>query len=245
MDNGSSDPTELTAGDYTITPNQTIKLYGENENGFKDNKLKIVKAGTNATTCSLGGNIMALIYGKDVTDQEELVIPSDCNFKEMFNLSNTLTVVSSDFLPATTLSDECYRSLFQQSSITNSPVLPANDLTTRCYDGMFSSCRALVEAPDLPATALTTACYQDMFNYCTALKKPSIISATSLQSNSCANMFRYDSALKINNTGSGTKMFTCPDTAGLTIPTSNMFNGTGETYTDSPSLGVVCYYTID
>ena len=44
--------------------------------------------------------------------------------------------------------------------------LPATTLVDRCYGSMFSHCESLTVAPDLPAAALPEKCYESMFSGC-------------------------------------------------------------------------------
>jgi hypothetical protein len=56
------------------------------------------------------------------------------------------------------------------TSLTTAPsVLPATTLTESCYYSMFESCTGLTTAPELPATTLAKNCYAYMFNGCTRL----------------------------------------------------------------------------
>ena len=48
-------------------------------------------------------------------------------------------------------------------------VLPATTLLESCYDSMFKGCTSLTKAPALPATTLAKGCYQNMFSGCTNL----------------------------------------------------------------------------
>ena len=71
-------------------------------------------------------------------------------------------------LPATTLADYCYASMFSGcTSLAQAPALPATTLANGCYGYMFSGCSSLTSAPALPATALADSCYESMFNGCT------------------------------------------------------------------------------
>jgi hypothetical protein len=55
-----------------------------------------------------------------------------------------LTDASGLLLPATTLANSCYASMFQVcTSLTAAPALPAETLATRCYINMFSGCTKL------------------------------------------------------------------------------------------------------
>ncbi|MFW5614424.1 MAG: hypothetical protein ACOCM3_07150, partial [Campylobacter hyointestinalis] len=62
-----------------------------------------------------------------------------------------------------------------------------------------------------PATTLADSCYNNMFAHCTNLK--------------------------VNQNGSGTKIFTCPDTSGVTSPVEAMFALTGGSFTGDPTTG--------
>lgn len=91
----------------------------------------------------------------------------DC-YRSMF--LNCASLVTSPSLPATTLSPSCYLLMFGYcSSMTTAPVLPATTLTSQCYYQMFYGCVALTTAPALPATSVVYFCYYRMFEGCTGL----------------------------------------------------------------------------
>ena len=76
-------------------------------------------------------------------------------FYELFYNCTNIVSVSEDFLPATTLANSCYRSMFYGcTSLTTAPALPATALTQYCYSYMFRDCTSLTTAPSLPATTL-------------------------------------------------------------------------------------------
>ena len=101
----------------------------------------------------------------DITD-----IPCDYCFYDLFRNSTGITSVSGDFLPATTLADRCYESMFLNcTSLKSAPELLATSLTQHCYDGMFYKCLSLTTAPELPATTLAGSCYAYMFYGCRSL----------------------------------------------------------------------------
>ena len=128
----------------------------------------------------------------------------------MFRECSNLTTAPS--LPATTLADYCYSAMFEDcTSLTTAPSLPATTLANYCYFYMFKGCTSLTTAPSLPATTLARSCYRAMFLVC--------------------------SSLKVNQNGSGNKIFTCPDTSGLTDPVSDMFVSTGGLFTGTPTTG--------
>ena len=113
----------------------------------------------------LSGNIMSLIDGKG----ETTVVPNRLCFYELFK-NSMVTTVSEYFLPATTLKQECYRSLFAYCrNLTKAPYLPATELENDCYAEMFRGCVALTTAPELPAKVLVDSCYSFMFVDCSSL----------------------------------------------------------------------------
>lgn len=91
--------------------------------------------------CKILGSIMSLCFMDDFKNKTSL---GSYAFPELFKGCNTIVSVDKGFLPATTLSDSCYKN-------------------------MFYGCTSLVEAPVLPATILTYSCYFQMFHGCTKL----------------------------------------------------------------------------
>ena len=93
-------------------------------------------------------------------------------------------------LPATTLTDSCYRNLFYGCTrLTTAPELPATTLAYDCYENTFYGCTSLTAAPELPATTLTNECYQGIFYGCTSLTTAPELPATILAEYSYNNMF--------------------------------------------------------
>ena len=126
------------------------------------------------------GNIMSLI--KDTGFTTATTLASNYTFDRLFVACTGLTSAENLLLPATTLANNCYSSMFQGcTSLTTAPELPATTLTENCYYGMFWNCTSLTTAPELPATTLASYCYERMFCYCTSLiAAPSILPATTL-----------------------------------------------------------------
>ena len=93
-------------------------------------------------------------------------------------------------LPASTLANYCYRSMFSNcTSLPSAPELPATTLANYCYQSMFHSCTSLTTAPELPATILANNCYQYMFQQCAGLTTAPALPATTLAENCYAYMF--------------------------------------------------------
>ena len=56
------------------------------------------------------------------------------------------------------------------TSLTTAPSLPATTLANYCYNSMFYDCKSLTTAPALPATTLASNCYNSMFYDCKSLQ---------------------------------------------------------------------------
>ena len=94
-------------------------------------------------------------------------------------------ITTAPALPATTLSNGCYYSLFEGcSKLVNAPALPATEMKPNCYRSLFHGCTSLVNAPKLPATTLADGCYRSLFYGCTSLVNAPALPATIL-GNSC------------------------------------------------------------
>ena len=114
------------------------------------------------------GNIGSLLdpinYSTMTTYSESLV------FSRFFEHMNTVVDASKLILPATTLTERCYDSMFYGcTSLTSAPELPATTLANQCYSNMFNGCTSLTSAPVLPAETLVSYCYNRMFYGCSKL----------------------------------------------------------------------------
>lgn len=79
-------------------------------------------------------------------------------------------ITTAPTLPATTLSNGCYYSLFEGcSKLVNAPQLPATEMKPNCYRSLFYGCTSLINPPKLPATKMATGCYQQLFRNCSKL----------------------------------------------------------------------------
>ena len=137
------------------------------------------------------GNAMSLLYGDNFSNQTSLFNKDNALsylFKDNTNLINAANLI----LPATTLGDRCYQSMFMNcSSLITIPSLPATTLANSCYTTMFGNCTSLVTVPYnlLPATVLTYACYMSMFGGCTSLTTVPQLPATEVYDTCYAGMF--------------------------------------------------------
>ena len=105
---------------------------------------------------------------------------------------NCTSLTNAPELPATTLTDSCYRCMFFGcTSLSIAPELPATTLKESCYKNMFYGCTSLSIAPELPATTLRYECYSGMFFGCTGLTNAPELPATTLADYCYSYMF-YD-----------------------------------------------------
>ena len=138
---------------------------------------------------NVSGNIMSLYYGDDFIEQTDLT-GKEYTFNGLFYTLFKLVSAENLILPATTLANYCYGSMFQFcTSLTTAPELPATTLANSCYNSMFYGCTSLTTAPELPATTLAQYCYSYMFNGCTSLTSAPELPATTLANNCYSQMF--------------------------------------------------------
>ena len=138
---------------------------------------------------------MSLYYGDNFIGQTDLT-GKDYAFKSLFSWCTNLISAENLILPATTLSNSCYYSMFADCKLlTNTPILPATTLADQCYLNMFSSCESLTTAPELPATTLANSCYQDMFMACYSLTQAPELPAKTLTPSCYEKMFGWCTSL--------------------------------------------------
>lgn len=170
---------------------------------------------------------------------------ADYCYSNMFRSCTSLTTAPT--LPATTLAERCYYCMFHKcTNLTTAPSLPATTLVSSCYQNMFSGCTSLTTAPSLPATTLSTYCYQNMFSDCTSLTTVPELPATALFIYCYRWMFQNCTSLKLSaaNTGTYTKAYRIPTSGTGTISTdalTDMFTGTGGTFTGTPEINTTYY----
>lgn len=130
--------------------------------------------GTFSTTgmFNVGGNIMSMAYSKDFKDKTDII--NNYAFSRLFVRATGLIDASNLQLPAISLSDSCYKTMFGACvNLAIAPThLPALILSKRCYNNMYYECSNLEIGSDLPATDLTnmTYCYNNMYYGCSKLR---------------------------------------------------------------------------
>jgi len=171
----------------TLSNNEKIYIKGSND--YYASSLTVYNYFNSDYEFNISGNIMSLIYGDNFIGQTTLPSVSYI-FDSIFSGSRVVDA-SNLILPATTLTDSCYREMFKGcSSLTSAPVLPATTLASNCYRAMFSGCSNLTSAPELPATTLVNYCYYYMFENCASLTAPPVLPATTLAVSCYMDMFR-------------------------------------------------------
>ena len=157
---------------------------------------------------NLRGNCMSILFGDDGKYCFSLSGKGNA-FKSLFQ-GNDKLINSKDFvLPAKTLSNSCYHSMFYGcKNLIATPELPAIKAGYSCYESMFRSCTSLTATPKLAATTLSDYCYYRMFQDCANLITTSQLPATiltlacyTLMFNGCSKL-NYIKALFISIPGS-------------------------------------------
>ena len=118
-------------------------------------------SGTSQIT--IRGNIMSMVDSVNFSTLE--VLTANYAFANFFRNCSNLTDASMLVLPATSLTEYCYVSMFKAcGKLTAAPELPATTLATGCYRSFLQHCSGITTAPDLLAPTLVTECYQEMFD---------------------------------------------------------------------------------
>ena len=166
-DNGKtwSEPSDgitlsVNKGDKVLWKGETTPINGNGIGTF---------SGGTDVRYTVEGNVMSLLFGDDFKEQTSLE-GKNYVFQSFFYNNKNIINAENLSLPATTLADSCYDSMFYGcTSLVNAPELPATTLANSCYSSMFTDCTSLVTAPELPATTLARFCYYQIFLSCTNL----------------------------------------------------------------------------
>lgn len=165
----------------TIEPEQKMYLKGEDD--YVWNSSTSGKLITSDGYYNVGGDISSLT--------NFIAEVKDYTFSKLFYEDRYIKDASNLILPATTVANYCYSSMFQGcTSLTTAPELPAITLAGSCYAYMFRGCASLTTAPELPATTLAGSCYSAMFWVCTSLTTAPELPATTLTNYCYDYMFR-------------------------------------------------------
>ena len=158
-----------------------VKFYGNGTDitSYFNSFMSYTNIAGGTADVKLYGNIMSLVDETGFAKNKTLTGANA--FRRLFFENTHITDASGLLLPATTLSNGCYSSLFLFcSNLTAAPKLPALELVSECYGSMFAECSSLTTAPELPATTLAEGCYSCMFAFCTSLTTAPVLPATTL-----------------------------------------------------------------
>lgn len=186
LDNGST-WTELQSESNTplVASGNTIMWKGELTPVLIDGIGSFSSSGKFDAEC----NIMSLLYSDDYSGKTSLN-GKDYAFYHLFKGCSGLTNTVYLEMPATTLSNSCYHSMFIGcTSLITTPKLPARTLQMSCYENMFGGCTSLETPPVLGASILANDCYESMFNGCTSLKTAPALPAVTLAAGCYGDMF--------------------------------------------------------
>lgn len=207
---------------------------------------------TTLSSATRGSDNVLYLRGTENTvitgnDQNYKWVLTGSDIKCIGNIENLLDYATVDSGAHPTMAYYCYRSMFQDcKALTQAPTLPATTLASYCYNSMFRGCTGLTQAPALPATTLANFCYIGMFFGCTGLTQAPTLPATTLASGCYRSMFQNCTGLKLSSTQTGeyTVAYRIPTTGTGTTATnalSNMFTGTGGTFTGTPEINTTYY----
>lgn len=111
---------------------------------------------------NVSGNIMSLLYEDNFEDKTVFPDNSKYAFNHLFIANKHLCSAEKLILPATTLTEGCYRFMFSGcSSLKVAPKLPATTLANNCYWGMFNSCTSLNNITMLATDISASNCLEE------------------------------------------------------------------------------------
>ena len=214
--------TGASAPTITVNTGDKIKFRGSNTS-YGTYASSYSTFGSSTAGFEVEGNIMSLINSTNFATATTL--GSKYTFNGLFNGCTGLTSAENLVLPATTLAEGCYYSMFTNcakltkapkelpsdtlttncyaqmfwncKSLTVVPKLSATKLATYCYSGMFAGCKSLITVPELPATTLATNCYYNMFKNCTSITTAPALPATTLANSCYRDMFYNCTSLTV------------------------------------------------
>lgn len=157
----------------------------------------------------LSGNCNSMLFGDNADTRLDLT-GYDFAYHRLFSGCDNLININSDFLPATTLSNNCYESMFAHcGNLVNANIgLQAKTLTEFCYNAMFRGCSKLLTPVKINANTLAAYCCSDMYRDCLSLDivDRTILPAMNLAPDCYSGMFRGCSSLKTSPNLPATKL---------------------------------------
>ena len=126
--------------------------------------------------CELGGNAMSMIWGNDFRNHDEMAVDYNLKklfFKDYSGNYNT-TIINAErmIIACKTVRKNGCEAMFRCMELVKGCQLPATTLGERAYASMYQGCSNLEIGSDLPATDVTDAmyCYNGMYAFCSKLR---------------------------------------------------------------------------
>ena len=158
--------TSSESATISVQQGDVVRFKGSNTRYCEADKNNYSGFADGTATFNISGNIMSLLYGDNFA--EETNLPGTWTFTQFFKQSKCISAENL-ILPATTMTDCCYRAMFSKcTTLEVAPALPATTLGANCYYYMFEDC-AITSAPELRAPTLVSNCYGNMFTGCASL----------------------------------------------------------------------------
>jgi len=148
--------TTMSAATTTINVNagDKVQFYG---NGTQITCYNGTKIAGGTAEVKVYGNIMSLV--DEMGFAWNKMLEYEHAFECLFQLNTNLTDASGLLLPATTLTNSCYKTMFYGcENLTAAPVLPAETLAQACYAEMFQNCYKLNSVTCLATNISATDC---------------------------------------------------------------------------------------
>lgn len=173
-----------SSGGNVTTLNNGDKLIMRHTGSIGDGNTQIVCSGTYV----ISGNIASLQFGDNFNVSGQTAQSFENLFKD-----TPVTSAKCLYLGAySTMGTRSLYGLFRgcTSLTTPPPSLPATTLANYCYDSMFYGCTSLTTAPSIASTSVPYGALESMFNSCTSLTtSPDLRSITSVGTEGMAYMF--------------------------------------------------------
>ena len=135
---------------------------------------------------NVSGNIMSLLHGDNFANITSFNSKPKV-FAMLFDSCTTLINAKDLILPATTLTEWCYRQMFyQDTNLLTAPTISATEINdvyeNQSCNSMFESCTSLTTSPILSVIILKNDCFINMFKGCTNLSSITMLATTSASS---------------------------------------------------------------
>ncbi len=194
----------VTTDEIALNAGDKVQFYGDGTSITKYgdpvmDDCTMINGSGEGFTCKVYGNIMSLLDEENFA--KATTLSDSYTFKFLFYNNTKLTDASGLLLPAATLQESCYRSMFDGcTALAAAPALPATQLASHCYRYMFNSCSALTAAPVLPAKKLVIYCYCGMFNDCVMLATVTCLATSGINKDSSTSYWLYGAGSQAEGT---------------------------------------------